>query len=68
MTAFGKTGAPCTSCGSYECDGVRCYFETPECEPEEGDTGITLAELREIYGSQLTECLPDPLLNKKRAA
>ena len=31
-------------------------------EPEEGDSGITLAELREKYGTlDLTECLSDPL-------
>jgi hypothetical protein len=65
------TRYPCASCGRRLCKG-ECYFETPEPTDEEGDTGITFADLLRLHGSQLgnpfgTEVRGDPLLPRKAA-
>jgi hypothetical protein len=51
------TRYPCASCGRRLCKG-ECYFETPEPTDEEGDTGITFADLLRLHGSQLTDLEP----------
>ena len=62
----------CLHCGEPHYEEIALcnycqYAQDPQYDPEEGDTGIPLAELRVKYGSQMTEVHGDPLL-KKRAA
>jgi hypothetical protein len=48
----------CQSCFDPECNHIQCYLETPEPTDEEGDTGITFADLLRLHGSQLTDLEP----------